>query len=77
MDTERDGVDAFVTAMLAKGFVLDERHSPSVAPAAFKANPLTSGDDDACSLHFRDLSHDYLLYRFVRAAVSAAETTPQ
>lgn len=68
MDTERDGISTFVGAMLARGFLLAAPHGPSVAPAAFKANPLTSGDDDACSLHFSDLVHDYLLYRFVRAS---------
>ena len=69
MDTERDGMAAFVEALAAKGFAAVQGYGPMVAPPLLKANPLRSGDEDACALHFPNLAErSFLLYCFVRVS---------
>lgn len=60
-DTGRDGMDSFVEEMKSKCPGWKEQ----VAPPEYHANPLTSGDDEECFMHFQELSSlTYMLYEF-------------
>ena len=61
-DTGRDGLPEFIKTMKKEGFrcVADK-----LAPDEYLANPLKSGDNDECFLHFGELSSTtYILYEF-------------
>ena len=60
----RDGLPEFIAAMKTEGFecVMEE-----VAPDVYRENPLKSGDEEDCFLHFHELaSTSYVLYEFRR-----------
>ncbi|KAL7517146.1 hypothetical protein ACHAWX_002095, partial [Stephanocyclus meneghinianus] len=60
----RDGLPEFISEMKLHGFtcITDE-----VAPESYRENPLKSGDDEDCFLHFHELgSTTYVLYEFRR-----------
>ncbi|KAL7529494.1 hypothetical protein ACHAWF_003000 [Thalassiosira exigua] len=62
--TGRDGLPEFVEAMSADEF---ERVRAEAAPESYRANPLRSGDEEDCFLHFHQLaSEEYVLYEFRR-----------
>lgn len=64
-DGGRDGLPEFIEAMSGKGFQLVDK---SVAPDVFRQNPLSSGDEEDCFLHFHELaSTTYILYEFRRS----------
>jgi hypothetical protein len=57
----RQGHDEFVSQLLEHFDLVSERR----APAKYTANPLVSGDDEECFLHFHELqSVQYTLYDF-------------
>jgi tRNA G37 N-methylase Trm5 len=61
-DTGRDGLDDFIAAMKCDGC---ELVNETVAPQEYHSNPLASGDDDECFLHFHELTTStYILYEF-------------
>ncbi|KAL9182426.1 hypothetical protein ACHAXT_013078 [Thalassiosira profunda] len=63
-DGGRDGLPEFIAAMKADGF---ECVREEAAPEAYKCNPLSSGDDEDCFLHFGELAGTtYVLYEFRR-----------
>ncbi|KAL3787277.1 hypothetical protein HJC23_004151 [Cyclotella cryptica] len=60
----RDGLPEFISTMKSHGFtcVMEE-----VAPESYRENPLKSGDEEDCFLHFHELSSTtYVLYEFRR-----------
>ncbi|KAL7528897.1 hypothetical protein ACHAXR_004115 [Thalassiosira sp. AJA248-18] len=60
----RDGLPEFIAAMKSEGFdcVYEE-----VAPDVYRENPLKSGDEEDCFLHFHELASTvYVLYEFQR-----------
>jgi len=60
--TGRDGLEEFIDSM--KAVCTD--YNMQIAPQEYHANPLTSGDDDECFLHFQELSSlTYCLHEFV------------
>jgi hypothetical protein len=60
-DTGRDGLQEFLKQIPL------ELVSRETAPKAYYANPLVSGDEDECYLHFHELaSSTYILYEFKR-----------
>jgi hypothetical protein len=60
--TGRAGLDGFLSADLTRfGFVLE---SAQLAPPAYGANPLASGDETQAFLHFSELTAPYMLYVF-------------
>ena len=63
-DGGRDGLAEFVSAMKSDGF---ECVSEEIAPRIYRENPLKSGDEEDCFLHFHELeSTVYVLYEFRR-----------
>jgi hypothetical protein len=63
-DGGRDGLPEFITAMKSEGF---ECVKEEVAPEEFRGNPLKSGDEEDCFLHFHELASTvYILYEFKR-----------
>ena len=60
----RDGLPEFIAAMKAEGF---ECVREEAAPKAYGENPLKSGDEEDCFLHFHELAGTvYVLYEFRR-----------
>ena len=60
-DTGRDGLDDFVQEMKQRC----PHWKGHVAPMDYHKNPLTSGDDEECFLHFQELSSlTYILHEF-------------
>ena len=60
----RDGLPEFIAAMKSVGF---ECVKEEVAPDEYRGNPLKSGDEEECFLHFHELSSNvYVLYEFKR-----------
>eukprot|EP00980_Cylindrotheca_fusiformis_P006493 scaffold1378_cov137-Cylindrotheca_fusiformis.AAC.6 len=60
-ETGRDGLEEFINHMKNECPEWKE----TKAPAEYHANPLTSGDDEECFLHFQELSSlKYMLYEF-------------
>lgn len=60
----RDGLPEFISAMKSNGF---QCISEEIAPDCFRENPLKSGDEEDCFLHFHELaSTAYILYEFQR-----------
>ena len=60
----RDGLPEFISAMKSFGFkcIFEEK-----APELYNQNPLRSGDEEDCFLHFHELaSTSYVLYEFQR-----------
>ena len=63
-DGGRDGLPDFIEAMSGKGFELANR---MIAPDQYRGNPLSSGDEEDCFLHFHELAATvYVLYEFQR-----------
>ncbi len=63
-DGGRDGLPEFIAAMKSEGF---ECLKEQVAPDEYRGNPLKSGDEEDCFLHFHELSSTvYVLYEFKR-----------
>lgn len=61
-DTGRDGLDDFIESIKNEGCIL---LNVKEAPESYHANPLTSGDEEDCFLHFNELaSSTYMLYEF-------------
>lgn len=63
-DNGRNGLSEFVTEMKLTGFdCVYER----MAPDEFRQNPLMSGDEEDCFLHFHELAvKNYVMYEFQR-----------
>jgi hypothetical protein len=62
----RDGLPEFIAAMKAEGF---ECAREEIAPDAYRENPLRSGDEEDCFLHFHELASTvYVLYEFRRVS---------
>ncbi len=62
--TERDGMEEFVADILQNGMILVHQEEIS-APHPFTLNPLHNEDDEACFLHFHELTtSSYMLYEF-------------
>lgn len=60
----RDGLPEFIAAMKGDGFTCVREE---VAPEGYRENPLRSGDEEDCFLHFHELaSTAYVLYEFRR-----------
>lgn len=60
----RDGLPEFIAAMKMEGFTCVEEE---VAPDVYRTNPLQSGDEEDCFLHFHELASTvYVLYEFRR-----------
>ena len=60
----RDGLSEFISAMKSEGF---ECVSEEIAPDVYRENPLKSGDEEDCFLHFHELMGTvYVLYEFRR-----------
>ena len=58
----RDGLPEFIKVMSTKGFQLVEK---TTAPEQYRQNPLSSGDEEDCFLHFHELaSTSYDLFEF-------------
>ncbi|KAL3780053.1 hypothetical protein ACHAWO_004041 [Cyclotella atomus] len=60
----RDGLPEFIAMMKSHGFrcITEE-----IAPDVYRENPLKSGDEEDCFLHFHELaSSTYVLYEFQR-----------
>jgi len=65
-DTGRDGLPEFIAVMKGEGFHCEEE---IIAPPSYCANPLKSGDEEDCFLHFHELaSTTYILYTFCRSS---------
>lgn len=63
-DGGRDGLPEFFEAMSGESFELVDK---SIAPDQYSENPLSSGDEEDCFLHFHELSATiYVLYEFRR-----------
>jgi len=63
-DGGRDGLPEFISAMKVEGF---ECIKEEIAPDGYRCNPLKSGDEEDCFLHFHELaSTAYVLYEFSR-----------
>mmetsp|Transcript_20218 Transcript_20218/g.34440 ORF Transcript_20218/g.34440 Transcript_20218/m.34440 type:complete len:499 (+) Transcript_20218:76-1572(+) len=63
-DGGRDGLPEFIAAMKSEGF---ECVKEEIAPDEYRRNPLKSGDEEDCFLHFHELSSTvYVLYEFKR-----------
>ena len=63
-ESGRDGLPEFIQAMSEKGMELVKK---SIACDLYRQNPLSSGDDEDCFLHFHELSSTiYELYEFRR-----------
>mmetsp|Transcript_35811 Transcript_35811/g.72697 ORF Transcript_35811/g.72697 Transcript_35811/m.72697 type:complete len:188 (-) Transcript_35811:1891-2454(-) len=63
-DGGRDGLPVFLEAMSGEGFELVDK---SIAPDQYRDNPLSSGDQEDCFLHFHELAATiYVLYEFRR-----------
>lgn len=64
-DTGRDGLPEFIAAMKVEGF---ECAKEEIAPDGYRSNPLKSGDEEDCFLHFHELGSTvaYVLYEFRR-----------
>lgn len=61
-DTGRDGLEAFIDNMKRNGCALVDVKE---APDSYYANPLSSGDEEDCFLHFNELAASkYMLYEF-------------
>lgn len=61
-DTGRDGLEAFIESMKKEEC---ELVSVKEAPEEYYTNPLSSGDEEDCFLHFNELaSSTYMLYEF-------------
>ena len=61
-DTGRDGLPHFIESMKSDGCKLVNVRK---APDEYYANPLSSGDDEDCFLHFNELAvSTYMLYEF-------------
>ena len=59
--TGRQGQESFFAGLAAAGWQLQEH----VLDPAYKSNPLASGDDDECFVHFHELqSAEWKLYEF-------------
>jgi hypothetical protein len=64
-DGGRDGLPEFIAAMKSDGF---ECVKEEVAPDEYRRNPLNSGDEEDCFLHFHELANTlYVLYEFKRS----------
>lgn len=64
-ESGRDGLDEFIETMKSDSNF--ECMSEVIAPDSYRTNPLTSGDDEDCFLHFHELaSKVYILYEFRR-----------
>jgi hypothetical protein len=62
--TERDGMAEFVADILQNGMILVHQEEIST-PHPFTLNPLHDEDDEACFLHFHELTtSSYMLYEF-------------
>ena len=60
----RDGLPEFIAAMKTEGFECVEEE---IAPDVYRENPLKSGDEEDCFLHFHELASTvYVLYEFRR-----------
>lgn len=60
----RDGLPEFISAMKSEGF---DCVAEEVAPGRYGTNPLRSGDEEDCFLHFGELATTtYVLYEFRR-----------
>jgi len=60
----RDGLPEFISAMKVEGF---ECVKEEIAPDGYRCNPLKSGDEEDCFLHFHELASTvYVLYEFSR-----------
>ena len=63
-DGGRDGLHEFISAMKSEGF---ECVKEEIAPDVYRENPLKSGDEEDCFLHFHELASTvYVLYEFKR-----------
>jgi len=63
----RDGLPEFISAMKVEGF---ECVKEEIAPDGYRCNPLKSGDEEDCFLHFHELASTvYVLYEFSRCGV--------
>jgi len=63
-DGGRDGLSEFIAAMKSEGFKCIKEE---VAPDEYRGNPLKSGDEEDCFLHFHELSSTvFVLYEFKR-----------
>jgi len=61
-DTGRDGLPTFIESMKSEGC---ELVNVKKAPDSYYSNPLSSGDEEDCFLHFNELaSSTYMLYEF-------------
>jgi predicted nicotinamide N-methyase len=64
-ESGRDGLDEFIESM--KSDSTFECIKEVIAPDSYRTNPLTSGDEEDCFLHFHELaSKVYILYEFRR-----------
>jgi hypothetical protein len=64
-ESGRDGLDEFIESMKSDSNF--ECISEVIAPDSYRTNPLTSGDEEDCFLHFHELaSKVYILYEFQR-----------
>jgi hypothetical protein len=64
-ESGRDGLDVFIESM--KSDSKFQCISEVIAPDSYRTNPLTSGDEEDCFLHFHELaSKVYILYEFRR-----------
>mmetsp|Transcript_33315 Transcript_33315/g.60023 ORF Transcript_33315/g.60023 Transcript_33315/m.60023 type:complete len:517 (+) Transcript_33315:98-1648(+) len=60
----RDGLPDFIAAMKSEGFECIEEE---LAPEMYRGNPLKSGDEEDCFLHFHELASTvYVLHEFRR-----------
>ena len=63
----RDGLLEFISAMKVEGFKCVKEE---IAPDGYRCNPLKSGDEEDCFLHFHELASTvYVLYAFSRCGV--------
>jgi len=66
-DGGRDGLPEFISAMKVEGF---ECVKEEIASDGYRCNPLKSGDEEDCFLHFHELASTvYVLYEFSRSGV--------